>query len=378
MIYLDNAATTWPKPPSVNKAVYRALIRFGGNPGRGGHRLSMQAAEAVYGCREALADFFGISDPARVFFTRNCTEGLNLFIHTIAQNGGHVVISDLEHNAVIRPLEEYRRLGRLSYDVAEVDPFSAENTLRSFSDKMRRDTVALICTQASNVFGIAPPLAEIAALAHRRGALICVDGAQGAGVLPTHLQDDGIDVYCAPGHKGLYGPMGVGFVLWNTTISPCPLIYGGTGTLSASAVQPVDLPEAVESGTVNVPGICGLCAGVESLAHEKRAAALAHEREWVHRFALEAARLPGVTVFDYSVTGAPVLSFAVENLHSEIVAERLNEAEIAVRAGLHCAPAAHRKMHTEKSGTVRIAPSRYTSFHDLEPVLTSLKKISRA
>lgn len=377
MIYLDNAATTWPKPPSVRTAVTNAFLCYGANPGRAGHDVSLKTAEMVWSCRLAVAKLFGVSQPEHVVFTANCTASLNVVIHSLAKRGGHVILSDLEHNAVLRPLYAYAKQGDLIYDIAVTDPASAENTVRNFERLIRPTTTAIICTQASNVFGVAPPIRQIGEMAHRHGIWMVVDGAQGAGVIPTDLVQDHIDVYCAPGHKGLYGPMGTGILCTQGAFPLQPLLYGGTGTQSLERGQPAVLPESLESGTLNVPGIAGLYAGVQSVLQTGVETIARHEHAVLYPLYHALSRC-GITLYNHWKElehGAPVLSFNVADLHSETVAAKLNEHHIACRAGLHCAPLAHRKYHTVRQGTVRIAPSRYTTAKEIEAVEKVIKNI---
>ena len=380
MIYLDNAATTYPKPPAVRETVSKAFAQFGANPGRAGHDFSLKTAEMVWSCRETVAHFLGVSQAERVVFTVNCTAALNIVIHTLAQKGGHVIISDLEHNAVVRPLYAYAKQGRLIYDIAAVDPASAENTVRNFERLIRPNTLAIICTQASNVFGIAPPIQTIGRMAHQRGIWMIVDGAQGAGILPTNLTRDHIDVYCAPGHKGLYGPMGTGILCSQGTVPLVPLIYGGTGTQSIDRRQPDVLPEALESGTLNVAGIAGLQAGIRSVMRVGVENIARHEHAVVYSLYNALSTCDGVIVYNQwseIQRGAPVLSFNVQNHHSEEIAARLNEYGIACRAGLHCAPLAHQKYQTLEQGTVRLSPSRYTTVQEMDFVEKVIKNIQK-
>ena len=380
MIYLDNAATTYPKPPSVRDAVCQALTYYGANPGRAGHDFSLKTAEMVWSCRQLVANCFGVPKAENVVFTANCTASLNIVIRTLAKRGGHVIISDLEHNAVVRPLYAYAKQGCLIYDVATVDPSSAENTVHRFEQLIRPTTLAIICTQASNVFGVAPPIRHIGEMAHKHGVRMIVDGAQGAGILPTDMIHDHIDVYCAPGHKGLYGPMGTGILCTTGDWSLEPFVYGGTGTLSLDRNQPTDLPESLESGTLNVVGIAGLKAGVRSVLQVGIEKIADHERGVLYPLYRGLSACDGVqlyTRFEDIRNGAPVLSFNVRNRHSEEVAAILNDHGIACRAGLHCAPLAHRKYGTLEQGTVRLCPSRYTTANQMqfaEKVIANIQK----
>ena len=261
MIYLDNAATTRPKPPGVAEAVAAAMNDYG-NSGRGTHPEALEAARSIYGVRQALAALFGCSRADRVAFTPNSTMALNIALKGILAGGGRVTVSDLEHNAVMRPLYALSP-GNPIYDVAHVVAGNDDATVENFRRTLSSDTKAIVCTHASNVFGIRLPIRRLGALAREKGLLFGVDGAQTAGVLPIDMQEDNIDFLCLAGHKGLYGPMGTGMLLCSGRFSLPPFIEGGTGSQSLLLEQPEDLPDRLESGTPNTPGICGLRAGME-------------------------------------------------------------------------------------------------------------------
>ena len=262
MIYLDNAATTWPKPSCVREAVRQALELYGANPGRGGHAMGMAASQEIYRCRETAARFFHLENPAHVVFTLNCTMALNMVLKGLLCEGGHIVVSSLEHNAVMRPLKALSA-GAPVYSVATVVPENPEETVRNFRRCITPQTKALLCIHASNVFGCRLPIRRIGEMAHRLGLLFIVDAAQSAGVLPVDMEADHIDYLCVPGHKGLYGPMGTGMLLCGPDTPLPTLMEGGTGSQSLLLDQPEELPDRLESGTVNTPGICGLRAGME-------------------------------------------------------------------------------------------------------------------
>ena len=302
MIYLDNSATTYPKPPQVRQAVARALGELGANPGRGGYPMSQRTAQAVYRCRSLAAEFFGAPGPECVVFQPSCTQALNLVLKGSLKQGDHVVVSDLEHNAVMRPLTALSARG-VTYTLAKTVPGDNDATLDAFRQAMGPRTKLVVCTQASNVFGFRLPVERIAALCHQYGAKLCVDAAQSAGLVPIHLQRDGIDYLCCAGHKGLYGPMGVGLlVLRDPADGLAPLVEGGTGTQSRSLAQPEDSPERYESGTLNVPGIAGLEAGLLFVRRQGPQALCQKELALLARLHRQLDRLPGVELY----TGEPV------------------------------------------------------------------------
>ena len=368
MIYLDNAATTFPKPPQVLRAVNEAIMRYGANPGRSGHCMSLKTAEMIYACREKAADFFGLADAQGVVFTANCTTALNMVIRGVVGDSGRVLISDIEHNAVWRTVNALPYGKR--YDMAAWSPDDDE-IVENFRRAITRDTRLIVCTHASNVFGVVMPIRRLARLAHEHGILICVDAAQSGGILPINMEQDDVDFLCVAPHKGLYAPMGTGMLLCRTRRLLTPLICGGTGSGSLSFEQPSELPERLESGTVNVAGICGIAAGLDFLRMRGR------ERVYIHETALlqyaydSLHACEGVKLYTCRPSvgrTVPVMSVNIDGESSEEVAERLNKYGVAVRAGLHCAPLAHRRFDTIPQGTVRIAPSAFTTMGEMEKV----------
>lgn len=377
VIYLDNAATTWPKPPNVLRAVNDALVRYGANPGRSGHRMSIETAEMIYTCREKVAAFFGLSDTQGVVFTANCTTALNMVIRGVVGDNGRVLISDVEHNAVWRTVNALSRGDRC--DVAKWS-YDDEETVENFRRAITRDTRLIVCTHASNVFGVVLPIRRLARLAHERGILICVDAAQSGGLLPIDMEVDDLDFVCVAPHKGLYAPMGTGLLLCRTRYLLTPLICGGTGSDSLSAEQPSELPERLESGTVNVGGIAGIAAGVDFVASRGREILYSHEISLLRNAYDMLSNCAGVKLYaPKAVVGrsAPVLSVNIDGETSEAVAEMLSQNGVAVRAGLHCAPLAHRKFDTLPHGTVRIAPSAFTTPKEMAIVCKIFSQFSQ-
>ena len=379
MIYLDNAATTWPKPPQVEQMMGEALRRYGANPGRGGHPMAMKTAERVYACRELLADTFGLDDPTRVVFTANCTGALNAVIKGLLAEGGHAVISDMEHNSVVRPLEVLSVRG-VTYTKVNVCEADEDRTVENFSSAVRPDTRLILCTHASNVFGTIVPIQKIGQLARQLGIPFAVDAAQSAGILPIHMETDGIDYLCMPGHKGLYGPMGTGVLLCRDNRPLYTVTEGGTGSVSLSAEQPKELPDRLESGTLNVPGICGLYGGVCQVRQWGLRQICCHEQYLMKRLYETIAHHPNIVVYTpYPNDGktVPIVSLNVVGIPAEETAARLSDEGVAVRAGLHCAPSAHAHAGTLPYGTVRISPSMFTSEKEIKKVCELLIKISR-
>lgn len=344
MIYLDNGATSFPKPESVRRAIQEALEHCA-NPGRGGHKPAMEAARTVYRCRERAAKLFGCQ-PEQVAFTMNCTHGLNIAIRSLVPPGAQVVVSGFEHNAVIRPLHG---LGA-RITVAGRKLFNREDTLNDFEAALKQRPAAAVFTHVSNVFGYVLPAQEISALCKQYGVPFILDAAQSAGSEDIDLELLGAAYIAMPGHKGLQGPMGTGMLLCGDT--PLPLIYGGTGTESASREMPEYLPERLEAGTVNVPGIAGLEAGMDWVISRGLKNIRRRETDQAHRCVAGLRKL-GMEVFAGEDQGSTV-SF-VPTGDCEILAEELGKHGVCVRAGLHCAGLAHESAGTLETGTVRVS-----------------------
>ncbi|MDO4269605.1 MAG: aminotransferase class V-fold PLP-dependent enzyme [Eubacteriales bacterium] len=362
MIYLDNAATTLCKPRAVEEAVRRAM-RGAAGYARGGYAAAMRAGEAVYGCREQAAALFSVDDPARVVFTMNATHALNLAIHALAQPETRVAVGGYEHNAVMRPL----RLRGIEPVVLDAPLWDAAAMAAKAREALDGGAELFILNHVSNVFGFLAPLDEIAALLTERGVPLILDASQSAGVVEVDVRRyPCLAAVCMPGHKALYGPQGTGILLaLDDRIAEHPLLAGGTGSLSEEMRQPGFLPDALESGTPNVPGIAGLAAGIAFVRAVGPAGILAHERKLVREFARALGAQDRVECFSHPAqTG--VLSLRVEGASCEKVAEALARQQIATRAGLHCAPLAHRTAGTEQTGTVRFSLSFYSTAHQLE------------
>ena len=377
MIYMDNAATTYPKPISVQNAVNYALKNYAANPGRSGHNMSMAAAEEVYRCRTAAADFFHAPGPECVAFTLNCTHAVNYVLKGLLKPGDHVVTSCLEHNAVMRPLQALAEKG-VTFTAAKVTPGDNDATVNSFRDALNANTKLIVCTHASNVWGIRLPVERIAALGHQYGIPIAIDCAQTAGVLPIDIAENGFDYLCIAGHKGLYGPMGIGMLITPKGSDLSTIIEGGTGTNSVSVTQPLTMPDRMESGTPNMIGIAGLRAGIEFVKNRTPEIISKHEMQLIRYLYQRLSEINGVQLYTSEPSEsffAPVLSFNIADVPSEIVAQKLNSRGIAVRAGLHCAPAAHEFMGTIKQGAVRVCPSVFSNMNEIRTFGLSLMKI---
>ncbi len=377
MIYLDNAATTYPKPMSVYRAWSTSLRSYGANPGRAGHILAERTAEAVFSSRLKCAELFG-AEPENTIFTLNCTHALNMAIKGVAAKGCHFVASDLEHNAAIRPIyaaAQHYGGGYTIFRTAEDDRLTLANAERA----IRPETVAMICTAASNVTGRRPPIRELAQLCRERNICFIVDAAQGAGVLPLELSD-GINILCCAGHKGLYGPMGTGLLLTDCRYHLDTIIEGGTGSLSESLKQPDFLPDRLESGTIATPSVVTLGAGVDFVRQRGIPNIYRHEMQLCLHFVKEARHYPNIVLYtdlcpENSDCYAPVVPFNIRGLPSSEASVLLSRNGFCLRGGLHCAPLAHEKLGTSDAGTLRLSPSVFNTHTDISRLLWYISTI---
>lgn len=373
MIYFDNAATTYPKPPAVLAAMSRALVRYGANPGRAGHTMSMETAAAVYDAREKCAEFFGAT-PENTVFMPNCTFALNTAIKGIMTENSHAVVSDIEHNAVLRPLFAISKCRGVSYTQAVTG--SDDETAEAFGRSINRRTKAVICTLAGNVTGRIMPVKRIAEICRERGICFIVDAAQGAGVIPLKLSD-GINIICAAGHKGLYGPMGTGLLVTDGKYRLSTLVEGGTGSLSKELAQPDFLPDRFESGTINTAGAISLGAGVDFVNSKGIDNIRAHESALCRQFFGSVSELPHIKLYSDSFDErfAPVIPFNIGDMPAERAAAMLSDAGFALRGGFHCAYPAHRKIGTTSQGAVRFAPSVFSTPAEVRALVRFLKTL---
>ncbi|HWI63705.1 MAG TPA: aminotransferase class V-fold PLP-dependent enzyme [Symbiobacteriaceae bacterium] len=374
MIYLDNAATSWPKPPGVAEAIAAALTDAGGNPGRAGHRLSLASGRIMYDVREALADFFGAPDPLRVIFTQNATHALNQALHGLLRPGARVVCTSMEHNGVMRPLRHLQRMGVTVVTAAGLDGLASAVT---------PGTNLVVVNHASNVTGEIAPVEAAAEIARRVGALLLVDAAQSAGTLPIHLERMGIDLLAFTGHKGLLGPPGTGGLVLGARVDPArldPLMQGGTGSRSEREIQPADLPDKFESGTPNFAGVAGLGAGLAYVTERTPEAIRRHEMALAEQLREGLLRMPHVTVHgpESPDRRVAVVSFTVEGLPVSDIGFALDEEfGVPTRVGLHCAPAAHRAIGTFPGGTVRLAPGPFTTSAEIDAAIDAVAAVVR-
>lgn len=358
MINFDNSATSFPKPASVSKAVSLAVERYGGNPGRSGHKLSREAARKVFEVRSAAAEMFG-AQVENVAFTQNCTYALNMAIKGIAQYGGHIIISDHEHNAVARPVYALWKMRGVRFSVAKAGD-DDENTVENFRRLIEKDTRAIVCTAASNVTGRIMPYKKIAALCKQYGICFIVDGAQACGVLDISL-NDGFDLLCTAGHKALYGPTGTGLLISSGNYALSTIIEGGTGATSSELKQTDFLPEKLESGTLNTVGIIGLGKGLEFVKRTTPQRIFAHEKQLCVQFEQMLCADKRIKLYEQNCPRVPVVAFNIGDIHSEQVAQSLSQKGFALRGGLQCAALTHETLGTTEQGVVRFSPSAFNT-----------------
>ena len=376
MIYLDSAATSLPKPKAVIEAMSTACRRYG-NPGRSGHKASLEAGQAIYNCRAALGQFLGVNDPFRIVFCSNCTDALNQAIKGMLHEGGHVVTTALEHNSVLRPLYtlKERLLITLSVVYPRSDGYIEPNDIAA---EINPRTRLVVVTHASNVTGAVQRIGDIAAICTQRNVPLLVDSAQAIGCIPVNIQALGADMVAFPGHKGLLGPQGCGGLYIGAGCSPLPLREGGTGSSSLSLTQPMDLPDRYESGTAATPAIAGLWAGVTYVQKNLKSIMDIEERLTAQLWdGLKGIK--GVTLYG-PPPGKPrvgVVTFNIANLAATEAADRLSvENDIACRAGLHCAPLAHRFLGTQEIGAIRFSIGPFNSSADIHLAVKAVGKLS--
>lgn len=376
MIYLDNAATSFPKPEEVYKAIDKCFREFGANPGRAGHKLALQAGRAIYDTRELICELFNIDNPMQIVFTSNATDSLNLAIKGILKKGDHVITSSMEHNSVIRPIKTLEEIGventivqcdeKGFIDVAEIEKAIKDNTK------------LIAITHASNVTGTIMPIQEIGKIAKKHDVLLLVDAAQTAGVYDIDVKKMNIDLLAFPGHKGLMGPQGTGALYIREDIDLRQMKEGGTGSKSESLSQPDIIPDKFESGTPNTPGIVGLGAGIKFIINKGIQNIRKHEEELTEYMLNELEKIEDVKVYGprNAKKQASVISLNIGDLDSSEISYILDQAfNIAVRSGLHCAPLAHKTIGTFEQGTVRFSIGYFNTKEDIDEAINAIKKI---
>ena len=380
MIYLDNAATSFPKPPAVIEEMSRCMLEYCGNPGRGSHTLAFAAAEKIYDCRTLLAEFFEAAAPENVVFCRNATEALNIAILSLAREGAHFICSDMEHNSVRRPLEYLVREHGCSYSLFNshaLDPNrSAAKICRSVSSLIRPETVAVISTACPNICSQRMPLDEIGALCKRSGIHFIVDGAQGAGHFGISMKRSNISALALPGHKGLWGPQGSGALIISDDFPARPLTFGGSGSASLDPDMPAELPERLEAGTLSTPAIVGLEAGIKALGKIGLEKIEKHEALLSSKLVRGLSEIPGVLLYTSRASGS-VISFNVSGIPSDKVANLLSERDICVRGGFHCNPLGHNVLGSSAHGSVRASFSFFNTADDVFALPDAVRQIAR-
>jgi cysteine desulfurase family protein len=379
LIYFDNAATSWPKPPQVLEAMTRYLTGVGGSPGRSGHRMSIEASRIVSDARDSVAQLFGIDDPGRIAFTKNSTEALNIAIQGWVRPGDHVITSSIEHNSVMRPLRYMEQQGMITLSVVPCSAVTGCLDLRDVSKALNPKTRLIVMLHGSNVIGNVLPLKEIGAIARTAGIPLLVDASQTAGAYPIDVRDLNIDMLAFTGHKSMLGPTGTGGLYISEGYEFAPLTRGGTGSKSEQEVQPDFMPDKYEAGTMNVVGLAGLGAGVDYLLNTGVETVLVHERSLVRRFLDGAASIRGVRVVGPADveqrTG--VISFLIDGVTTSKTGLLLDQSYgIMSRIGLHCAPAAHRTLGTFPDGTVRFGFSYFNTPEQVDRALVAVEEIS--
>ncbi|MEY8739122.1 aminotransferase class V-fold PLP-dependent enzyme [Paenibacillus tundrae] len=379
VIYLDHAATSWPKPPTVGEAMMQALDVAGANPGRGSHRMAVQASRILFSTRKALSTLFGVSNANDISLGSNTTEALNLAIQGWLREGDHVIATMAEHNSVRRPLEYMRRSRNVTVDYVKVDAMGAVDLLQ-LEKMFRPNTRMVVCTHSSNLLGSILPVGEISQMCRKRQIPLLVDAAQSAGVMPVDVKRIGIDMLAFPGHKGLLGPQGTGGLYIAPELDVQPLLHGGTGSQSEAIEQPNVRPDRYEAGTPNTVGMAGLAAGVKHVMELTPERIYQHEWE-LTQFMMEGlASVPGIQMLGPEV-GHPrtgLLSFTVEGHDSAQLAFKLDrQYNIAVRSGFHCTPLAHESAGTTRSGAVRASVGYNTVQSDVNTLIEAVHEITR-
>lgn len=373
MIYLDNSASTFIKPKEVLRAVHEALLNYGANPGRSGHEASIKTALKVEQVREKLASHFGVQESQNVIFTQNCTSALNLAILGSAKHGGHIICTENEHNSVLRPLEFLKSQGIIDYSVAfQSSPKGI--TLEDITKEIKPNTYMIICNHISNVNGAEADISSIGKFCHDNNYIFLVDGAQSAGHKQIDLIKNHIDFFAIAGHKGFYSPQSIGTLVMAGEYRPQPITFGGTGTNSLELFQPDIYPERLESGTISTPLILGLGGGIDFV--ENNFKLINSKIDDLSTFLNFELNKLGAKVYTEPENSTGVVAFNLENLHSNEVANMLDEKYgICVRGGYHCAPLKHKALGTIEQGAVRVSLSYFNTFSDIQKLLFALKHI---
>lgn len=385
MIYLDNAATSYPKPRCVYDEVAHCIRDYCGNPGRGSHPMALAAANKIYECRETLADYFGAESPEQVIFTLNATYALNFALKGLLHTGDHLLISDMEHNAVLRPLARLAQDGLITYDVfptmlSSKEERDARNPTRicaRIAARLKPNTRAVVCSHGSNICSASLPLAEIGAFCRRHHLLFIVDASQSAGHLPIDMKTMGIDALCAPGHKGLYGIQGCGICLLRAGLEADTLIEGGSGYASLDESMPAEWPERGEAGTLPTPAIAGLWAGVRFLSGYDFKDIHSHECALFDRLCEQLNDMKGYSVYLPEHKGS-TLMFHRKGVASDKIGQYLAQRGICVRTGYHCAALGHKTLGTPEGGGVRVSFGLFNTPREVDTLCRTLRDMEKS
>ncbi len=378
MIYLDNAATSFPKPDKVYQEMLKCMKEYCANSGRGGHELSIRSGRAVMEAREIIANFFNIKNPMRLIFTKNATEALNIAIKGVLKEGDHVITTSMEHNSVIRPLKTLEKDIGVELTIIQGNEFGEINA-EEIKKNIKSNTRMIVCTLSSNVNGIIMPIKEIGGIARKSNIIFLVDASQGAGTLEVDVEYNNIDMLAFPGHKSLLGPQGTGGLYVAEGLEIKSILQGGTGSSSENLFQPEILPDALESGTLNTPGIVGLGQGVgfinsfgllniksyKSLLVKQIYDGLSHINEVIIYSKKESSNNSGIIAFNFKEIESTEVSYVLDKAYG-----------IASRAGLHCSPMAHKTIGTLKGGVVRLSVGCFNTKSEIDMLLNALKEIS--
>ena len=376
MIYLDNAATTFPKPESVYDEMMDCMKNYCANPGRAGHRLAMKAAREIYETRDSLAKLLNVDNPMNIIFTNNATESINLAIKGFIKEGEHIITTSMEHNSVIRPIKALEKYN-IEHTIVKCEKDGSLDT-KKLEEAIKENTKLIVTTHASNVCGTLIDIEAIGNLAKQRNITYLVDASQTVGVYDIDLKTMNIDMLAAPGHKGLLGPQGTGILYIRDNIKLNEMIQGGTGSNSEDLHQPEIYPDKYESGTHNTPGIVGLGAGVRFILKEGIENIRKHEEELCKYMLEELKKIEEVEIYgvDDSTKRAAVISINISDMDSGEVTYLLDsEYDIATRSGIHCSPLAHETMGTLETGTVRFSMGYFNTKYDINNTIAALKKI---
>jgi cysteine desulfurase family protein len=379
MIYLDNAATTFPKPPSVTAEMTKCMREYCGNPGRSSHKLSLSAAVKIYECRCEACELFGCGEPENVVFTYNTTYALNMALKSCIEQGSHVLISDMEHNSVWRPVTEMERRGVITYDIFSTCNGVTDEIIADIKSKIKPETKAIACIHASNVSNTVLPIKEIGSICRDNGLIFIVDAAQSAGVYDIDTDEMHIDILCVPGHKGLYGPQGSAMMIFGEKFAKKPtlcktIIEGGNGLNSLEDTMPDIFPERFEAGTLATPNIAGLSEGIKFVRKETVSAIREHEQELVAMLHESLADSERIIIYNNGSGGAGTFLFNVHGVSSSEVASHLSEKSICVRSGLHCSPLAHKTLGS-LNGAVRVSFGIFNKKKDVKAVANEVHSI---